>query len=48
MNILFLRKIKESVKRLFSKYLERDKIKKFPLFYINGSQTLPPPLDSLE
>ena len=48
MNILFLRKIKESVKILFSKYLERDKIKKFPLFYINGSQTLPPPLDSLE
>ena len=48
MNILFLRKIKESLKRLFSKYLERDKIKKFPLFYINGSQTLPPPLDSLE
>ena len=48
MNILFLKKIKERVNRLLKKYLDRDKIKKFPIFYINGSQTLPPPLDSLE
>ena len=48
MNILFLRKIKEGINKIFSKYLKRDKLKKFPIFYINGSQTLPPPLDSLE
>ena len=48
MNVMFLRKIKEGIKKIFNKYLERDKIKKFPIFYINGSQTLPPPLDSLE
>lgn len=48
MNVLFLRKIKEGIKRIFNKYFERDKLKKFPVFYINGSQTLPPPLDSLE
>ena len=48
MNILFLRKIKEGINKIFSKYLKRDKLKKFPIFYIKGSQTLPPPLDSLE
>ncbi len=48
MNILFFKKIRDGLKKIFSKYLERDKIKKFPVFYINGSQTLPPPLDSLE
>ena len=48
MNVLFLRKIREGIKKIFNKYLERDKLKKFPIFYINGSQTLPPPLDSLE
>ena len=43
-----LEKVKFSIFKILSKYFERDKLEKFPCFYINGSQTLPPPLDPLE
>ena len=46
MNILQL--VKGKLKRIFEKYFKRDKINKFPIFYINGSQSLPPPLDPKE
>ena len=46
MNVL--QSLKERILKIFKKYLSRDKIDKFPIFYINGSQTLPPPLDPKE
>ena len=44
----FFQKIKSIIWGVFKKYFERTKMEKFPVFYINGSQTLPPPLDVLE
>lgn len=44
----FLQKIKSKIWGIFKKYFDGEKIEKFPVFYINGSQTLPPPLDVLE
>ena len=44
----FLQKIKSMIRGVFKKYFDRGKIEKFPVFYINGSQTLPPPLNVLE
>ena len=41
MNILQL--VKGKLKRIFEKYFKRDKINKFPIFYIYGCQSLPPP-----
>ena len=46
MNILQL--VKGKLKLILEKYFKRDKIEKFPIFYINGSQSLPPPLDPKE
>ena len=46
MNVL--RIFKDKILSIWKKYLERDKNVKFPVFYINGSQTLPPPLEPLE
>ena len=43
-----LEKVKCNVLKILSKYLDREKLEKFPCFYINGSQTLPPPLEPLE
>lgn len=43
-----LQKVKGKIWGIFSKYFRRSKQYKFPVFYINGSQTLPPPLDILE
>lgn len=43
-----LKLFKKQLERIFGKYWKRDKIDKFPVFYINGSQTLPPPLNVLE
>ncbi|MGN1299084.1 MAG: RNA polymerase sporulation sigma factor SigE [Candidatus Scatovivens sp.] len=43
-----LKKVKYSILKILSKYFDRDKLDKFPCFYINGSQTLPPPLEPLE
>ena len=46
MNILLM--LKEKILKIWRKYFKRDKKVKFPIFYINGSQTLPPPLEPLE
>lgn len=43
-----LKMLKSKILQIFKKYFERDKVDKFPIFYINGSQTLPPPLNILE
>lgn len=43
-----LKKLKLKIIKVFEKYLERDKIDKLPVFYIKGSQTLPPPLNVAE
>ncbi|MCI8277173.1 MAG: sigma-70 family RNA polymerase sigma factor, partial [Clostridia bacterium] len=43
-----LKLFKKRLEKIFGKYWKRDSINKFPVFYINGSQTLPPPLNSLE
>jgi RNA polymerase sporulation-specific sigma factor len=45
---IFLERLKGSARKIFEKYFSRDKTQKLPIFYINGSQTLPPPLSSLE
>ena len=34
--------------KIFGKYFYKDNISKFPIFYIKGNQTLPPPLDTIE
>ncbi len=44
----FFEKLKARILRILRKYFEGEKLEKFPVFYINGSQTLPPPLDVLE
>ena len=46
MNILLV--LKEKILKIWRKYFKRDRKSKFPIFYINGSQTLPPPLEPLE
>lgn len=43
-----LQTLKEKVISIFKKYMDRGKQDRFPLFYINGSQTLPPPLEPME
>ena len=43
-----LEKVKCNLLRILSKYFDRERLEKFPCFYINGSQTLPPPLEALE
>ena len=43
-----LKLFKKRLEKIFGKYWKRDSINKLPVFYINGSQTLPPPLNSLE
>ena len=43
-----LEKVKFKLYEILKKYFDRDKIEKFSCFYINGSQTLPPPLNPLE
>ena len=39
--------IADVLKRMFNKFFGKE-FDKFPVFYVNGSQTLPPPLSSLE
>ena len=43
-----LEKVKCNLLKILSKYFDRERLEKFPCFYINGSQTLPPPLEPLE
>ena len=44
----FLKKIKMKIINFLKKYLNKENFDTFPVFYINGNQTLPPPLDILE
>lgn len=46
MNILEILRIK--LNTIYVKYLNNEEIEKFPIYYIGGSQTLPPPLDANE
>lgn len=43
MNIIQLLKAKVNI--VYAKYINNDKIEELPIYYIAGSQTLPPPLD---
>ena len=44
----FLQMIKSKIMKIFDKYFYKEKFEKFPIFYIKGNQTLPPPLNSIE
>ena len=46
MNILKM--LKAKVNTVYAKYINNNKIEELPIYYIAGSQTLPPPLDSKE
>ncbi len=46
MNLLQL--LKNSINTLYVRYIENDEECNFPIYYIGGSQTLPPPLTSKE
>ena len=43
-----LKNLKDRILRIYKKYFDRGKTEKFPIFYIRGNQTLPPPLDPKE
>ena len=43
-----LKILKDRILSIYKKYFERGKKEKFPIFYIKGNQTLPPPLDPRE
>ena len=40
--------LKEKISTIYVKYLNDEGIDVFPIYYIGGSQTLPPPLDATE
>lgn len=42
MNILNL--LKSSINTIYAKYLGKEEIEELPIYYIGGSQVLPPPL----
>lgn len=42
MNLLQI--LKNSANILYAKYIKNDEVETLPIFYIGGSQTLPPPL----
>lgn len=44
----FLQMFKSKIMKIFDKYFYKEKFEKFPIFYIKGNQTLPPPLNSIE
>ena len=44
----FLKRFKDKLINILGRYFYREKFDKFPVFYIKGSQTLPPPLDVIE
>ena len=46
MNILQI--LKNSINTIYAKYMNKDEIEQMPIFYIAGSQTLPPPLSPEE
>lgn len=48
MKINILQILKNSINTLYVKYIVKDTIEDMPIFYIGGSQTLPPPLSNEE
>ena len=46
MNILQM--LKDSINTLYIRYIGNDEIENLPIYYIGGSQTLPPPLEPEE
>lgn len=47
-NMNLLKRLKGKIIKILGKYLYKDNTEKFPVFYIRGNQTLPPPLDIIE
>ena len=43
-----IKKLKDNINLIYIKYLKKNNLDELPIFYINGSQTLPPPLSSKE
>ena len=43
MNLLQI--LKNSINTLYIRYIGNDEIENLPIYYIGGSQTLPPPLE---
>ncbi len=43
-----IKKLKNNINLMYIKYLKKNGLDDLPIFYINGSQTLPPPLTSKE
>ena len=46
MNLLQI--LKDSINTIYVKYIGNDEIENMPIYYIGGSQTLPPPLSTEE
>lgn len=48
MNILQM--LKDNINTIYAKYIDKniEEIEQIPIFYIGGSQTLPPPLEPEE
>ena len=44
----FLKMLKDSISTLYVKYIGNDEVTELPIYYIGGSQTLPPPLEPEE
>ena len=44
----FLQMLKDSVNVLYAKYIKNEEVENMPIFYIAGSQSLPPPLSPEE
>ena len=43
-----IKKLKDNINLIYIKYLRKNNLDDLPIFYINGSQTLPPPLSNEE
>lgn len=43
-----IKKLKDNINLFYIKYLRKNNLDDLPIFYINGSQTLPPPLSNEE
>ena len=43
-----IKKLKDNINLIYIKYLKKNNLDDLPIFYINGSQTLPPPLSNEE
>ena len=46
MNLLEI--LRTKINTIYVKYINNEEIETFPIHYIGGSQTLPPPLDAKE